>query len=254
MQEQTKTWSAQDWIMRGKTRRSGRNKTTTKCGGRRPDAPDWNILGRTCSRGRRPPDWSIRGQLAATRPGRVLPGQNKKQGLPPPNWIIRGQAAAERHRLDDPGRIKRQEPPQPRLDHPGTWGGQTPCTGTFEVVQAAGSNAPMTRKSTETWRADAPDWKIGGRTRRSCHDPRGRGKMVCRPGQDSPGRIRQKGSPPPGLERPGESGGQKGRKQEAETKVVQRRTQARKKRKGQHRGDAERQRSGQGPGVAGQQG
>ena len=41
------------------------------------------------------------------------------------------------------------------------------------------------------------------------------------PGKDGscPGQINQKGSPPPGLERPGERGGQRRRKQEAETKV-----------------------------------
>ena len=168
----------------------------------------------------------------------------RRRGCRPPDWVIRGEATAKRHGLDHPGRIKQQEPPHPGLDHPGTRGSRTPRTGASGLDQAAGANAPTTRKSTDTWRADGPDWNIRGRTRRCGHNPRGRGKMVCRPGQDCPGRINQKGSPPPGLERPGERGGQRRRKQEAETKVVQRRRQAQKQRKAQCRGNAERQRSG----------
>ena len=97
------------------------------------------------------------------------------------------------------------------------------------------------------------DWIIRGRTRRSGHNPRVRGNMACFSGQDGPGRINQKGSTPPGLQRPGESGGKGRRKQEAETKVLQRRRQDRKQRKGQRRGNAERQRTGRGRGDAGQQ-
>ena len=218
-QEQTKTWSPQDWIIRGNTRRSGRNKATTKGGGRSPDAPDWNI----------------------------------PSGTSAPDRSIRGQAAAERHGLDHPRWIKQHEPPHPGLDHPGTKGGQTPRTVTSGVQQAAGATAPTTRKSRETWWADAPDWSMWARTRRSSHNHRGRGKMVCRPGQECPGRINQKGPPTPGLERPGEIGGQRRRKQEAETKVVQRRRQDQKQRKGHGRGNAGRQRSGRGRGGAGQQ-
>ena len=110
-----KTWSTQDWIIRGKTRRSGRNKATTKCGGRSPDAPDWIIPGGTSSRGRRPSDWGIRGQVAVGRPGRAHHGRNKEH-RPPSDWIIRGQAAAERHGQDHPGWIKQHEPPHPGLD------------------------------------------------------------------------------------------------------------------------------------------
>ena len=66
-----------------------------------------------------PPDWSIRGQVAARRLGQVHRRQNKEQGLPP-DWIIRGQAAAERQRLDVLGWSKQHEPPHPGLDHPGT--------------------------------------------------------------------------------------------------------------------------------------
>ena len=43
------------------------------------------------------------------------------------------------------------------------------------------------------------DWIIQGKTRRSGHSPRGRGNVACCPGQDGPGRIKQKGSTPPGL-------------------------------------------------------
>ena len=98
-QEQTKTRRAQDWIIRGKIRRSGPGETTTKGGGRRhdtprtgtsraeqaagaatprtrtsedkwrPDAPDGRIR-YARSRGSRPPDWNIRGQAAAERHGR----------------------------------------------------------------------------------------------------------------------------------------------------------------------------------------
>ena len=154
----------------------------------------------------------------------------------PPDWIIRGEAAAERQGLDHPGRIKQQGAAAPQTGSSGDKGRPDTPDWSIRGGQAAGANAPTTRKSTDTWRADVPDWKIRARTRRCGHKPRGGGKMVCRPGQDCPGRINQKGSPPPGLEPAGERGGQRRRKQEAETKVVQRRRQARKQRKGQRRG------------------
>ena len=97
---QTGPWSALDWIIRGKTRRGGLNETTTKCGGRSADAQDWSIRGGASSRGCRPPD-----------------------------WIIRGQVAARRHGRNHPGRIKQQEPPHPVLGNLGTRGGQTTRTG-----------------------------------------------------------------------------------------------------------------------------
>ena len=78
---QTKPLSAQDGIVRGETRMSGQKETTTKCGGRSSDAPEWNIRGGRSTRGCRPL-----------------------------NWIIRGQAVARRHGLDDPARIKQKEP------------------------------------------------------------------------------------------------------------------------------------------------
>ena len=70
-----------------------------------------------------PPDWGIRGQVAARRPRQAHPGRNKEQGLPR-DWIIRGQAAAERHGLDHPGWIKRHEPPHPGLHPVMQWGKQ----------------------------------------------------------------------------------------------------------------------------------
>ena len=88
-----------------------------------------------------------------------------------------------------PGSIKQHEPPHPGLDHLGKKGAQTPWTGTSGVEQAAGATAPTTRKWRDTWWADAQDWSIWGRTRRSGHNLLGRGKMVCRLGQECPGRI-----------------------------------------------------------------
>ena len=103
---QTRPWSAQDWILWGKTRRSGLNKTTTKCGGRSPDALDWNIRGGTSSRSCCPLDGIIRGQGTARHPG-----------------------------LDHPGWIRQQEPPHPGLDRQGTRGGQTSRTGSSGAEQ-----------------------------------------------------------------------------------------------------------------------
>ena len=101
------------------------------------------------------------------------------------------------------------------------------------MEQAAGATAPTTRKSRDTWWAETPDWSIWGRTKKISHNHRGRGKMICRPRQECPGQINQKGSAAPGLELPEESGGWRRKKQEAETKVVQRRRQDLKQRKGQ---------------------
>ena len=42
---QTRPWSAQDMTIQGKTRRSGLNETTTKCGRRSPDALNCSIRG-----------------------------------------------------------------------------------------------------------------------------------------------------------------------------------------------------------------
>ena len=103
------------------------------------------------------------------RPELEGPGRNM-----PPVRSIRRQVAAERHGLDHPGWNKQHEPPQPGLDDPGTKGDQTPQTGTSGVEQAAGATAPTTRRSRDTWLADAPDWSIWGRTRRSGHNHRGR--------------------------------------------------------------------------------
>ena len=176
-QEQTKTLSTQDWIIRGKTRRSGRNKATTKCGGRSPDAPDWNIPGGTSGRGRRPPSSGIRGQVAARRPGRAHPGRNKEHGHPS-DWIILGQAAAERHGLHHPGWIKQHEPPQ-----------------------------TQTESSRDKGRPDAPDWNIrggtGSRSHRT-HDTKVEGHVVHRrPGLEHLGQNKKERRQPPG---PGKDG------------------------------------------------
>ena len=42
----------------GHNKKERPSETTTKGGGRRHDAPDWNIRGGTSSRGRHPPDWN----------------------------------------------------------------------------------------------------------------------------------------------------------------------------------------------------
>ena len=46
--------NALDWMIRGKKRRSGKNKTTAKCEERTPDAPDWITWGGTGSRSQPP--------------------------------------------------------------------------------------------------------------------------------------------------------------------------------------------------------
>ena len=109
-QEQTKTRSAQDWIIRGKTRRSGPSERTTKGGGRRhdtprtgasgvqqaagaatrrtgtsedkwrPDAPDWIVWRGPSSRNRRPPDWSIQGPAAVDAPRTGTSGAEQAAG------------------------------------------------------------------------------------------------------------------------------------------------------------------------------
>ena len=109
-QEQTKTRRAQDWIIRGKTRRSGPSTTTTKGGGRRhdtprtgasgaeqaagaaipqtgtleekwrPKAPDWIVRGGPSSRNRRPPDWSIQGPAAEDAPRTGTSGAEQAAG------------------------------------------------------------------------------------------------------------------------------------------------------------------------------
>ena len=178
MQEQTKTSSAQDWIIRGNTRRSGRKKTTTKSGRSRSDAPDWNIPGGTSGRGRHPPDWSILGQVAARRPGRVNPGRNKEQGLPPPG-----------------------------LDHPGKSGSRTPWTGSSGADQAARAAATRTGSSGDKRRPGAPDWNIrdgsGSRSQRT-HDTKIDGHVAGRrPGLEHPGQSRKERPQTPG---PGKEG------------------------------------------------
>ena len=209
-------------------------------------------------------------------------GRNKQQGPPPPGLEHPGTFGGQTPQTGASGAEQGAWAP-PGMDHPGTSGGRTPRTGSSGVDQAARAAAPRNGSSGDKARPDAPEWNIragtGSRSHR-IHDtkveghmvgrrpglghlgqnkkeqpqPPGRGKDGCRPGQECPGRINQKGSPPPGLERPGESGGQRRRKQEAETKVVQRRRQDPKQRKRQSRGNAGRQRTGRGRRDAGQHG
>ena len=208
------------------------------------------------------------------------PGQNKKER--PKQNDNKTRKESRRPGLEHPGRNKQQGLPPPGLDRPGKSGGQTPRTGSSGVDQAAGAAATRTGSSGDKGRLDAADliiwvgsgskshrtqdstveghvaggrsdWIIRRGTGRSSHNRRGRGKMACCSGQDGPGQINQKRSTQPGLQRPGESGGQGRRKQEAETKVVQRRSQDRKQHKEQRRGNAESQRGGRGRGDAEQQ-
>ena len=65
-----------------------------------------------------------------------------------------------------------------------------------------------------------------------------RGKVAWHPGQDRPGQIKQEEHRSPGLEHSGESGGQKRRRHEAETEVVQQWSHVGKQRKGLRHGDA----------------
>ena len=96
------------------------------------------------------------------------------------------------------------------------------------MEQPAGATAPTTRKTRDTWWADSPGLQQLAQNKKGRPQPPGLGKDGS-----CPGRINQKASPPPGLERPGERGGQRRRKQEAEAKVVQRMRQDRKQRKRQ---------------------
>ena len=182
------------------------------------------------------------GDKAMGCPGLDHPGQNKKE-RPKQKDSKKGRKESRRPGLDHPGRNKQQEPPLPGREHAGINGGQTPRTGssgtdqatgaavlqtrgsrasgdlTFQTGssgadQAAGAAAPRIGTSGDKWPADAPDWIIRGRARGSGHNPVGkidRGNVASRPGQDCPERIKQKESQPPGLERPGESGGRRRR-------------------------------------------
>ena len=99
-----------------------------------------------------------------------------------------------------------------------------PWTGSSGADQAAGAAEAQTESSRDKWRADAPEWIIQGRGRRSDQNPQDwiiRGDVACRPGQGCLGRIKQEEDPLPGLEGPGESGAQRQRRPEAEAKVVQ---------------------------------
>ena len=85
-----------------------------------------------------------------------------------------------------------------------------------------------------------------GQNKKERPQPPGPRKDGLPPRAGMPGADQLEGVPTPGLEGPGERGGQRRRKQEAETKVVQQRRGDRKQRKGQGRGNAGRHRSGRG--------
>ena len=163
--------------------------------------------------------------------------------------------------LKHPGRNKQQEPPPPALGQPRTRGGKTHETGSSGTEQAGGATAPRTGSSRGKRRPEAPDWTVWvgtscsarripdwivrGRSTRSGHNQQGRiilTNEACQIGQECRGRNQRKESPPPGLERPRESGGQRRKKQEAEARVGQRWGHVRRQRKGQRHGDAVRQR------------
>ena len=75
-----------------------------------------------------------------------------------------------------------------------------------------------------------PEWNVQGQ------------EAAGRPGLEHPGRNTQEEPPSPGLERPGESGGQKGSRQEAEAEELLRCRQDPMHLKGQCTGDAQKQR------------
>ena len=55
----------------GQSKKEWREQKPVK---KRPDVPDWIIRSGTSSRSCRPPEWIIRGQVAAWRPGQDNPG------------------------------------------------------------------------------------------------------------------------------------------------------------------------------------
>ena len=215
------------------------------------------------------------------RPGLKRPGRNKQQGPPPFRLGHPGTSGCQTPRTGASGTEQGARAPL-GLDHPGTSGGRMPRTGSSGEDQAAQAAAPRTGSSGDRGRSDAPDWNIrdgtGSGSQRT-HDRKIQGHVVGRrprleqlgqkkkerpqppgPGKDGlplrarmPGADQPEGVPSPGLERPGESGGQRRRKQEAETKVVQLRRQDWRQRNGQSRGNAGRERNGRGRGDAGQQ-
>ena len=139
---------------------------------RQPDTTDCIIRGGSSSRSRRTPDWIIRAQMAARRPG-----------------------------LGHPGWKKQHEPPPPGSKHLGTSGGLTPRAASSGVDQGAGATAPRTGLPRYTWWADALDWIIRGRTRRSSHNPQGwihKGKVACRSGRIARGGSTRRGPHLPG--------------------------------------------------------
>ena len=149
-----------------------------------------------------------------------------------------GQQKKERPKQSD-NKKRRKEPRCPGLEHPGrkkrpgpkhlgTSGGRTPRTGSSGVDQEARAATPQTGSPRDKGRPDAQNWNIRGETGSRSHrthdtkvegnvvgrrpglehlgqnkkerpQPPGPGKDGCRPGQECPGRINQKGSPTPGV-------------------------------------------------------
>ena len=172
---------------------------------------------------RLPPDWNTRNKRRPNAADKIIRGGSSSTSRRTSDWITRGQRLACPE-LEHPGWNRQREPSHPRHESRGTRGGQMPLTGASGAEQ---EGATTTTGAGKRWFAAPGRNARGGSTRRGPH--------------------------PPGLERPGERGGQRRRKQEAETKVVQRRRQDRKQRKGQGQGNAGRQGSGRGRGDAGQQ-
>ena len=104
---------ASDWIIRGGTSsRSRRPPDWIIRGQVAADAPDWNIRGGTSSRSRRPPDWIILGPVAGDALDWVIRGRTRRSGHNPQDRIIRGEEARCPGQ-DGLGRIEQEDPPLP---------------------------------------------------------------------------------------------------------------------------------------------
>ena len=69
--DEAKKWPGLDHP--GQSKKEWPKYHARKTGEKRPDAPDWITRSGTSSRSRRPPDWIIRGQVAAWRLGKDDP-------------------------------------------------------------------------------------------------------------------------------------------------------------------------------------
>ena len=122
-----------------RTRSTGSPRTGAFRDKRRPNAADWIIRGGSRSTSRRTPDWIIRGQRAAGRPG-----------------------------LEHPGRNRQQEPQHPQHQSRGTRRGQMPRTGASGAEQ---EGAATTTGAGERWFAAPGRNARGASTRRGPHPP-----------------------------------------------------------------------------------